>query len=116
MKVTAVNLGIPSWIFPELWAGSLRVCRITLFAADAILNCNLVYPVYVAANEDVADAVRHVKDFRRKIPANGREYFARRCLTPDGPERFRSHWPWEISFNYLGQYQVISNQLTVDVD
>ena len=49
--------------------------------------------------------VRNVKDFRRKIPANGREYFARRCLTAEGREKFSNHWPWEISFNYLGQYQ-----------
>jgi hypothetical protein len=47
-----------------------------------------------------------VKDFRRQIPFNGRPYFAKRALTEDGKEHFNTHWPMEISFNYLGQYQV----------
>ncbi|KAF2119371.1 hypothetical protein BDV96DRAFT_486547 [Lophiotrema nucula] len=64
-----------------------------------------VYPISVEPSEDVAQTVRRVKDFRRQIPANGRPYFARRCLTSDGRECFSSHWPMEISFNYLGQYQ-----------
>ncbi|KAF2267152.1 acetyl-CoA synthetase-like protein [Lojkania enalia] len=64
-----------------------------------------IYPVFVNPAEDAADTVRLVKDFRRQIPANGRPYFARKCLTSDGREHFRTHWPMEISFNYLGQYQ-----------
>jgi amino acid adenylation domain-containing protein/non-ribosomal peptide synthase protein (TIGR01720 family) len=64
-----------------------------------------VYPIFVSPSEDIVDTVRQVKDFRRQIPANGREYFARRCLTPEGRDYFKTHWPMEISFNYLGQYQ-----------
>ncbi|KAF2276611.1 nonribosomal peptide synthase [Westerdykella ornata] len=64
-----------------------------------------VYPVYVQPGTELTDTVRRVKDFRRQIPANGRPYFAARCLTPEGRERFKTHWPMEISFNYLGQYQ-----------
>ncbi|KAF2707683.1 acetyl-CoA synthetase-like protein [Pleomassaria siparia CBS 279.74] len=64
-----------------------------------------VYPVFVTPSDVLVDTVRRVKDFRRQIPTNGRPYFARRCLTPDGREHFKNHWPMEISFNYLGQYQ-----------
>ena len=67
----------------------------------------IMYPVHVpdSAAKDPIDTVRHVKDFRRKIIGNGRPYFASRCLTEAGKERFSHHWPLEITFNYLGQYQ-----------
>jgi aryl carrier-like protein len=65
-----------------------------------------VYPVYVEPSRDPAETVRKVKDFRRRIPDNGRPYFASRQLTAEGLDQFKSHWPMEISFNYLGQYQV----------
>ncbi|KAF2742358.1 nonribosomal peptide synthase-like protein [Sporormia fimetaria CBS 119925] len=64
-----------------------------------------LYPVFAEPKGDLVDTVRRVKDFRRRIPANGRPYFALRTLTPGGREVFSSHWPMEISFNYLGQYQ-----------
>ncbi|KAF2846109.1 nonribosomal peptide synthase-like protein [Plenodomus tracheiphilus IPT5] len=62
-------------------------------------------PILVAPSGKVTDTVRKVKDFKRSIPGNGRPYFARRCLTEDGRNQFASHWPMEILFNYLGQYQ-----------
>ena len=65
-----------------------------------------VYPVWISPTENMIDTVRMVKDFRRRIPSNGRPYFAKRVLTEDGQEAYNTHWPWEISFNYLGQYQV----------
>ncbi|PVH97248.1 nonribosomal peptide synthase-like protein, partial [Periconia macrospinosa] len=64
-----------------------------------------LYPVFASNSDDFVETVRKVKDFRRQIPANGRPYFARRCLTTEGREKFKNHWPMEISFNYLGQYQ-----------
>ncbi|ORY11754.1 nonribosomal peptide synthase [Clohesyomyces aquaticus] len=64
-----------------------------------------VYPICVQPGESSVDTVRRVKDFRRQIPENGRAYLARRCLTNEGQEYFKNHWPMEISFNYLGQYQ-----------
>jgi amino acid adenylation domain-containing protein/non-ribosomal peptide synthase protein (TIGR01720 family) len=64
-----------------------------------------LYPIFVEPGSGVADTVRRVKDFRRQIPDNGRPYFSWRCLTQDGRSQFESHWPMEISFNYLGQYQ-----------
>lgn len=66
-----------------------------------------LYPVVVPmeAFNDIVDIVRHVKDIRRRIPDNGRPYFATRFLTAHGEEAFQTHWPMEIAFNYLGQYQ-----------
>ena len=65
-----------------------------------------VYPVYIDPSDDPLETVRKLKDFRRRIPANGRPYFASRQLTTEGLDYFMTHWPMEISFNYLGQYQV----------
>ncbi|KAJ4374877.1 hypothetical protein N0V83_001955 [Neocucurbitaria cava] len=62
-------------------------------------------PILVAPSQNPTDTVRKTKDFKRRIPGNGRPYFARRCLTEDGREHFKTHWPMEILFNYLGQYQ-----------
>ncbi|CAO2654052.1 Nn.00g107850.m01.CDS01 [Neocucurbitaria sp. VM-36] len=62
-------------------------------------------PILVAPSQDGTETVRKTKDFKRRIPGNGRPYFARRCLTEDGREHFKTHWPMEILFNYLGQYQ-----------
>ncbi|KAF1943906.1 acetyl-CoA synthetase-like protein [Clathrospora elynae] len=62
-------------------------------------------PILVAPSKDPTETVRKIKDFKRRIPGNGRPYFARRCLTADGREHFKTHWPMEILFNYLGQYQ-----------
>ena len=72
-----------------------------------------IYPVYVSAdrqNEDLAHVVRFVKDVRRKIPGKGRPYFASRWLTAEGQESFGKHWPLEITFNYLGQYQQLERK------
>lgn len=65
-----------------------------------------VYPIFATPADDPIDTVRIVKDFRRRIPNNGRPYFAKRVLTAQGKDAYQTHWPWEISFNYLGQYQV----------
>ncbi|KAF1838181.1 acetyl-CoA synthetase-like protein [Decorospora gaudefroyi] len=62
-------------------------------------------PILVKPSENPTDTVRKIKDFKRRIPGNGRPYFARRCLTEDGRKHFETHWPMEILFNYLGQYQ-----------
>ncbi|KAF4633014.1 hypothetical protein G7Y89_g5108 [Cudoniella acicularis] len=71
-----------------------------------------MYPIYISghAATDLIDAVRHVKDLRRKIPDNGRPYFASRLLTEEGRKHFGHHWPLEITFNYLGQYQQLERQ------
>ena len=70
-----------------------------------MLTCTTVSPILVSPSKNPTDTVRQVKDFKRRIPGNGRPYFARRCLTEEGREEFGTHWPMEILFNYLGQYQ-----------
>ncbi|KAI8938152.1 hypothetical protein NX059_005818 [Plenodomus lindquistii] len=62
-------------------------------------------PILVAPSDSPTDTVRRVKDYKRTIPGNGQPYFAKRCLTGEGRHRFATHWPMEILFNYLGQYQ-----------
>ena len=66
-----------------------------------------LYPICIpaSASTDPIDTVKHVKDFRRQVSDNGRPYFAARCLTETGKETFGHHWPFEITFNFLGQYQ-----------
>ena len=65
-----------------------------------------IYPLNVAAESETASAfelLKRVKDLRRSVPANGREYFAHRYLTADGRWRFGDHMPMEILLNYTGQ-------------
>jgi len=64
-----------------------------------------MYPITVKSTSDVINTVRTVKDLRRKIPYNGRPYFAYRQLNIEGTDTFSHHWPFEATFNYLGQYQ-----------
>jgi amino acid adenylation domain-containing protein/non-ribosomal peptide synthase protein (TIGR01720 family) len=82
----------------EPWSSELDISRtVGWFTA--------LSPILVPPSEDPADTVRRVKDFKRQIPGNGRPYFAQRCLTDEGREKYKTHWPMEILFNYLGQYQ-----------
>ena len=71
-----------------------------------------IYPVYVSstASDDPINITRLVKDLRRKIPGKGRPYWASRWLTPQGREAFGHHWPLELTFNYLGQYQQLERE------
>ena len=72
-----------------------------------------IYPVHVSAadkSETLVNIVRFVKDIRRKIPGKGRPYFASRWLTSEGQEAFGHHWPLEVTFNYLGQYQQLERK------
>lgn len=71
-----------------------------------------MYPVHVpsSASADMIETVRHVKDLRKRIPDKGRQYFASRCLTDEGDAHFGHHWPLEITFNYLGQYQQLERK------
>ncbi|KAF6823471.1 nonribosomal peptide [Colletotrichum plurivorum] len=50
--------------------------------------------------------LRSVRDFRAKTPLNGLSYFASRFLNKAGVEAFKdSHWPMEVTLNYLGSFQ-----------
>lgn len=62
-------------------------------------------PVAPDEHTDIISTLRWVKDLRERIPDKGRPYFAHRVLTVEGQERFSSHWPAEMTFNYLGRMQ-----------
>jgi len=64
-----------------------------------------MYPITVNSESELMATIRAVKDLRRKIPDNGRPYFAYRQLNTEGTNAFGHHWPLEATFNYLGQYQ-----------
>ena len=71
-----------------------------------------MYPICCSEVESGSfiDTLRQVKDYRRTVPANGRPYFASRMLTKGGSRRFGSHWPLELTFNYLGIYQQLERE------
>ncbi|KAL8732958.1 MAG: hypothetical protein Q9166_002356 [cf. Caloplaca sp. 2 TL-2023] len=71
-----------------------------------------IFPLHLPAeSQDLSavDFLKRVKDLRRSIPNNGRDYFAHRYLTPDGRWRFGDHMPMEILLNYTGQSQQSGN-------
>ena len=70
-------------------------------------------PFYVPIDkqkDDVIDTIKRLKDVRRKVPENGRPYFAHRFLTLDGRKRFKNHMPMEMTFNYLGRMQSVQRR------
>ncbi|KAM0438114.1 hypothetical protein ACHAQK_006845 [Fusarium lateritium] len=71
-----------------------------------------IYPVFAGSNasSSLIDTIKMVKDGRRKVLDNGRPYFASRWLTQAGEKAFSRHWPLEITFNYLGQYQQLERE------
>ncbi|KAI2087706.1 hypothetical protein LOZ35_006030, partial [Ophidiomyces ophidiicola] len=84
----------------ETWDDSIDISRTVGWFTT-------VYPVFVPAvsSDKITDTVMAVKDIRRRVPGNGRPYFAGRFHTADGRSKFSHHAPMEVSFNYLGQYQ-----------
>ncbi|KAL8995122.1 MAG: hypothetical protein Q9169_005085 [Polycauliona sp. 2 TL-2023] len=67
-----------------------------------------ISPLHLPAESQELSSVevlQRVKDLRRSIPNNGRDYFAHRYLTPDGRWRFGDHMPMEILVNYTGKSQ-----------
>lgn len=69
-------------------------------------------PLYVAVDKgaDLLDVVRRVKDTGRKLPSNGRPYFASRFLNSEGASAFADHAPMELLFNYIGRYQQLERE------
>ncbi|KAI4152398.1 MAG: hypothetical protein L6R39_001827, partial [Caloplaca ligustica] len=69
-----------------------------------------IFPLHLESDGlSAMDVLKRVKDLRRSIPSNGRDYFAHRYLTPDGRWRFGDHMPMEILLNYTGQSQQSGN-------
>ncbi|KAK4124725.1 non-ribosomal peptide synthetase [Parathielavia appendiculata] len=66
----------------------------------------ILFPVALSSPTTFADALIQTKDLRRRVPYNGRPYFAARFHTPEGRERWSTqHKHMEVSFNFLGRYQ-----------
>ena len=89
----------------EVWDSSIDLSRTVGW-----FTC--MYPIYVAASDaqDFVGVLQRVKDYRRRVPANGRHYFASRMLTSKGAKKFKRHWPLEFTFNYLGVYQQLERE------
>lgn len=71
-----------------------------------------IFPLQLPAESEemsAVDVLKRVKDLRRSIPNNGRDYFSHRYMTPDGRWRFGDHMPMEILLNYTGQSQQSGN-------
>ena len=63
-------------------------------------------PIYVPISgeqDDVIETLKRVKDFRRKMSDNGRDYFASQLLGDSS--NFEREFPVEIVFNFLGKMQ-----------
>lgn len=89
----------------ELWDESIDIARTVGWFTT-------VYPVFVAVStaDSLVDVTKRVKDVRRRVPGNGRPYFATRFLTEQGFREFGHHTPMEVTFNYLGQYQQLERE------
>ena len=91
----------------EPWDAKLNLSRTVGWFTTL---CPVYLPNTPGSEDDVVDAVRFVKDLRRRLPEKGRPYFAYRLLTEDGRKRFARHWPMEVVFNYLGQSQQLNRK------
>ncbi|EXK27244.1 hypothetical protein FOMG_16308 [Fusarium oxysporum f. sp. melonis 26406] len=89
----------------EVWDSSIDLSNVVGWFTT-------IYPVFAGSDSQssIIDTVKMIKDARRKVPDNGRPYFASRWLTKEGREAFSRHWPLEITFNYLGQYQQLERE------
>lgn len=72
-------------------------------------------PVHLPADfstdhgNDIYKCISWVKALRRRTPGKGMPYFAQRLLTWEGSEKYRHHWPIEMTFNYLGQHKEVKD-------
>ncbi|GCB19937.1 nonribosomal peptide synthetase 12 [Aspergillus awamori] len=70
-------------------------------------------PVVINPSGDIVDDLQAVRDARARVPGNGVPYWATRWLTDDGHAAFEHHSPFELSMNYLGQYQQLERDDSV---
>ncbi|KAI1076074.1 hypothetical protein F5B20DRAFT_584637 [Whalleya microplaca] len=95
----------------ELWSTDIDLSR-TVGWFTTISPVNVSRRDTISGNEtedySVTNTIRFVKDARRRLPANGWEYFTTRYLHPEGRSAFKSHNSspaMEVVFNYHGQFQ-----------
>lgn len=67
----------------------------------------IVHPITVAAykSDNPIDTLIQVKDLRRKVSDNGRTDFTSRVLSAEGRQGPDHPYPFEMSFNYVGQHR-----------
>ncbi|GKZ31509.1 nonribosomal peptide synthase [Aspergillus brasiliensis] len=70
-------------------------------------------PVVIKPSGDIVNDLQAVRDVRASVPGNGVPYWATRWLTDDGHAAFEHHSPFELSMNYLGQYQQLERDDSV---
>jgi amino acid adenylation domain-containing protein/non-ribosomal peptide synthase protein (TIGR01720 family) len=63
-------------------------------------------------DDEIINAIRWVKDYRKRLAGKGRPYFAYRLLTSEGREEYDRGWLVEVAFNYLGQMQQLNRDDT----
>lgn len=65
-----------------------------------------LFPVALASPTSFVDALIQTKDLRRRVPGNGRPYFAAQVHTDEGRASWDVHdKDMEVAFNFLGRYQ-----------
>ncbi|KAF3490821.1 nonribosomal peptide synthase [Arthroderma uncinatum] len=86
----------------ESWTGGPDVSRTVGWFTSI---CPASVPVDLQdGKDDVLDTLRRAKDIRRKVPDNGRPYFANKYSTKPSTS-VDNTFPMEIVFNYLGRMQ-----------
>jgi amino acid adenylation domain-containing protein/non-ribosomal peptide synthase protein (TIGR01720 family) len=91
----------------ESWSSDIDLSR-TVGWFTTISPVSVSRGDMVSKGESIAKTIRFVKDARRRLTANGWEYFTTRYLHPEGREAFQPHSSspaMEVVFNYHGQFQ-----------
>lgn len=88
----------------EPWDPSIDLSR-TVGWFTTMSPVHLPVDFSIGDENDIHKCISWVKALRRRTPGKGMPYFAQRLLTWDGSEKYRHHWPMEMTFNYLGQHK-----------
>jgi amino acid adenylation domain-containing protein/non-ribosomal peptide synthase protein (TIGR01720 family) len=72
-----------------------------------------IYPIQIEKEPTILETIGAMKDYRKSIPSNGREYFAYRYHNEAGRKTFESHGHAEISFNYTGRFQQLEQSKSI---
>ncbi|KAK3360589.1 non-ribosomal peptide synthetase [Lasiosphaeria hispida] len=94
----------------EMWEDGLDLSRTVGWFTTL---CPVHLPYESLSDRDIVNAIRWVKDYRKRLPGKGRPYFAHQMLTSQGYDGHGQRWPVEVTFNYLGQMQQLSRTDTI---
>ncbi|QGA19993.1 hypothetical protein EYB26_007693 [Talaromyces marneffei] len=90
----------------EPWDPSIDLSR-TVGWFTTMSPVHLPTDFNIENGNDIHKCIGWVKALRRRTPGKGMPYFAQRLLTWEGSEKYRHHWPMEMTFNYLGQHKEV---------